>query len=169
MSRVRINKADGADTSTTGPLVKIENVLDTIRNRAYELFHRRGSDHGDPVRDWLEAEREFLFVPAAELIEHRESFEIRLAVPGFKADQLEVTVLPTSVIVEGRYDTGRTEEDMNVLLSEFVHHDLMRRFELPFAVDTDHAHASLHDGVLKVVIRKSDAIAVKEQAGFAVA
>jgi hypothetical protein len=31
---------------------------DLIARRAYELFLRRGAVHSDPMRDWLEAERE---------------------------------------------------------------------------------------------------------------
>ena len=31
---------------------------DDIRNRAHELYLRRGGSDGDPVADWLEAERD---------------------------------------------------------------------------------------------------------------
>jgi hypothetical protein len=31
---------------------------DAIRNRAYEIYLRRGGQGGDPVADWLQAERE---------------------------------------------------------------------------------------------------------------
>ena len=32
--------------------------LTDIANRAYELYQRRGGDHGHDVDDWLQAERE---------------------------------------------------------------------------------------------------------------
>lgn len=31
---------------------------ETIRNRAHDIFERRGREHGHDVEDWLEAERE---------------------------------------------------------------------------------------------------------------
>lgn len=36
----------------------IENNIETIRVRAYELFLTRGATHGDDLADWLSAERE---------------------------------------------------------------------------------------------------------------
>jgi hypothetical protein len=45
--------------STTQPGSTPE-ILEQIRQRAYELFERRGRDHGHEVEDWLQAEAEVL-------------------------------------------------------------------------------------------------------------
>ena len=35
-----------------------EARFEQVRQRAYELYVKRGSSHGDEVEDWLEAERQ---------------------------------------------------------------------------------------------------------------
>ncbi len=45
---------NGAAEAAPGTRVNIE----TIRERAYELFLARGAVHGDDLADWLNAERE---------------------------------------------------------------------------------------------------------------
>ena len=49
-------------------------TLDAIRVRAYELYLARGAEHGEPLQDWLRAEREVL-----------------LGVPGAMADEPEAS------------------------------------------------------------------------------
>ena len=39
---------------------RIERINDAISRRAYELFERDGRANGNDVRNWLEAESEFL-------------------------------------------------------------------------------------------------------------
>lgn len=34
-----------------------EEINEKIRNKAYELFEKRGYSHGNDLADWLEAER----------------------------------------------------------------------------------------------------------------
>jgi hypothetical protein len=36
----------------------LEITDDTVRNRAHELYERRGSESGHELDDWLQAERE---------------------------------------------------------------------------------------------------------------
>ena len=45
---------NGAAEAAPGTKVNIE----TVRERAYELFLSRGAVHGDDLADWLNAERE---------------------------------------------------------------------------------------------------------------
>jgi hypothetical protein len=43
---------------TNGNLAQLRE--EKIRVRAYELFQKRGGDHGRAMDDWLQAEAEFL-------------------------------------------------------------------------------------------------------------
>jgi hypothetical protein len=40
--------------------VRDNSAEEKIRVRAYELFERRGAEHGRALDDWLQAEAEFL-------------------------------------------------------------------------------------------------------------
>jgi len=40
------------------PIAKSEPTFEQIRQRAYEIYLSRGEEPGDPLQDWLRAERE---------------------------------------------------------------------------------------------------------------
>jgi hypothetical protein len=42
------------------PLSPFEDLHARIANRAYQLYLKRGADHGYDLDDWLQAEREIL-------------------------------------------------------------------------------------------------------------
>lgn len=49
------------ETSYPGPLMALsEELRERIAQRAYEIHHRRGGEHGSDWEDWLQAEREIL-------------------------------------------------------------------------------------------------------------
>lgn len=48
-------------TSYPGPSMALsEELRERIAQRAYEIHHRRGGQHGSDWEDWLQAEREIL-------------------------------------------------------------------------------------------------------------
>ncbi len=40
------------------PNVNLQNFLDEVRKRAYEIFLQRGATYGNDLDDWLKAEKE---------------------------------------------------------------------------------------------------------------
>jgi hypothetical protein len=42
------------------PAPRIQTSPDRIRDRAFEIFEKRGSEHGRDMQDWLHAERQVL-------------------------------------------------------------------------------------------------------------
>lgn len=50
----RTNSGKGSRFSGTATT---EQVNDTIRKKAYELYEKRGRKQGNALKDWLEAER----------------------------------------------------------------------------------------------------------------
>ena len=40
------------------PKVNLQNFLDEVRKRAYEIFLQRGATYGNDLDDWLKAEKE---------------------------------------------------------------------------------------------------------------
>jgi hypothetical protein len=41
-------------------LLSNEGIRESVSSRAYELYERRGADHGRDVEDWVKAENEVL-------------------------------------------------------------------------------------------------------------
>lgn len=135
---------------------QMEKTFQNIRSRAFARFEGRGHLDGFEVDDWLQAERDLFRVPEAEMSETEDEMQIRVAVPGFSRENLEITVLPNLIVVEGNVENEKTEKQNqgHVHFSEFHSQQLLRRFALPVEIDADAVAAVLIDGMLTITARK---------------
>ena len=157
MSSVAVQKLAEPGKSGSTVLMEIGELFDKIRQKAFQIFQKKGAAHGHDVDDWLEAEREFLCCPASELVEKDKQFEIRVAAPGFEPKDIQVTALPDAVIVRGQAQSRQEKEEGSVHFSEFREKELFRRVDLPAPIDVDSASARLDEGLLNIVATKSSA------------
>ena len=57
-NRIRSLQSGGSTAETTiHDLESSQNLMDVVQQKAYELFEKRGFQHGSDLFDWLEAER----------------------------------------------------------------------------------------------------------------
>ena len=134
---------------------KMNAITEEIRRRAFNLFERRGQTMGTDLDDWLQAEREVVWSPASELIENKNDFRARLALPGFDPKDLEVTATPNALVV--RAESAHTHEgkEGEVCFCEFSGQKLFRRLDLPSDIEVDKVTASLDKGMLEIVAPKA--------------
>jgi elongation factor P--beta-lysine ligase len=52
--------APQAFAAMTGALAQVSASQDRIRERAFEIYEKRGSNSGNDMQDWLRAERQIL-------------------------------------------------------------------------------------------------------------
>ena len=52
-----INRASDRISSKSSKTLGVEEVYQLVSLKAYELFEKRGWQHGHDLEDWLEAER----------------------------------------------------------------------------------------------------------------
>lgn len=134
--------------------------MDAVRQRAFELFERRGFVPGRELDDWVSAEHDLLGWPSAELRERDSEYEIDMTLPGFTPADVEVTAMPGEVLVHACAEQRKTSGDEKVLWSEFTTNEVFRRFALPQGIEPARVTAQLNDGFLRVhVPRKRDSIA----------
>ncbi len=155
MSQVMVRKfRDGGQQLPL--LQETLHLLDGVRNRAYELFQRRGSAPGNDMGDWLQAEQEIFQVPRMELAETDGEFQLQLAVPGFEAKDIRVAALPDAVLVEGETAHRHSGKQGHVRVCEFGERKVFRQIPLPGRVDVDRVSATLDKGVLEIHAGKAD-------------
>jgi HSP20 family protein len=124
--------------------------MDAVRQRAFELFETRGAVPGSELDDWISAEHEVLGWPKAEMREKETEFEMDLTLPGFAANEIEVTATPSEVLVHACNERKRSSGDARIMWSEFSNNEVFRRFVFPEAVTPEGVTAQLEDGVLHV-------------------
>jgi HSP20 family protein len=157
MSKVSIQKYHQREDAPVEVFQAVERVFDEVRRHAFDLFSRRGGADGWDLADWLQAERQLL--PQSELIDKGAELHLRVALPGYDPNDVEVTALPDSILVQAKAtrQTVETEEAAAVQFSEFGRQSMSRRFDLPDPIDIEKVTARLDKGILEIAAAKAAA------------
>jgi HSP20 family protein len=162
MSNVAVQKIRETKEAARPLFGELTKLFDRVRTRAFDLFEKRGCALGCELDDWLEAEREMVWSPPAELIENNKEFQIRIAAPGFEAKDLRVSALPDAIIVQAEARKEEEKKEENVRMSEFRERKLFRRVELPSLIDVEKVTATLDKGMLDLVAAKAEPVTEKK-------
>jgi len=93
-------------------------------------------------------------VPAAEVQETEEAYELVLELPGVDKEAIDVKATDRSLVVSAqRRDPQPAQRGR--LLSEFRYGTWSRSFRFPVAIDREQLEASYRDGLLRVRAPKS--------------
>ncbi|MEQ1605323.1 MAG: Hsp20/alpha crystallin family protein [Pyrinomonadaceae bacterium] len=136
---------------------KLAEISKETAAKAYDFFVERGSQIGTHFEDWLRAETEMLRAAPAKITESKDLVNVEIAVPGFKPNEIEVSVKDNVLIVSGETTTDDKKEDETTFYSEWRSDRFLRKLDLPEFVETDDIKAILTDGVLKLTLRKKAA------------
>jgi HSP20 family protein len=153
MSKLTVPTRRAGDPAVT-IFRSIEAAVDAIRRRAYELFCTRGGAPENDLDDWFRAERELFEVPTGEVTETEESFVVNVSVPGFQADQLQVTLEDLGVTIQGQSEKKRERKGERQSFSEVTRKELFRRFSIPAEFDDDNVKAELTKDQLRITLPK---------------
>jgi len=138
-------------------LTEIERRLS---ERAFELFEGRGWLLGHNLADWLQAERELLWRPCAELTETDDALRASFAMAGIAAKDVKVQVEPDRLTVRAATKHEHRTEEGDLQFCEFHRGRLYRSIALPATVVPEKVRAEMKEGVLTVTLPKA-----KEPAG----
>jgi HSP20 family protein len=150
MSKVNVEKVADEHDRSLPVFEEFEKIAEKIRLKAWSLFSGRGSQPGNELEDWLAAEREICW-PTAELAERDEVYTIRIALAGFKSDEIDVTATPHEVLVRAEHRSDASgQEDDGVKWSEFRSNSVFRRIPFPERAEIDEIKASFRNGMLRI-------------------
>jgi HSP20 family protein len=142
-----------------------ERLADLTRetaHKAYEFFERRGGEFGKDFDDWLRAESEVLLPVTAEITETAEQINVRAAVPGFKPEEIKVSVKDNVLILSGETEAREKREDENTVYSEWRSNKFCRQFTLSSEIEAEKVEATLKDGVLQLTLPKAPTTEAKQ-------
>ncbi len=154
MSNVSIERVGKPRTGSLSLFAEMERVADAIRRRAFDHFLGRGGVFGKDLDDWLRAERELIWSPGAEMTENDKDVTLRVQAPGFEPGDIKITVTPDSMLIEAEASHKHEESNGKVHFCDFAR-KLIRRFDLPEAINVDKVAATVDKGVLQVVAAKA--------------
>jgi HSP20 family protein len=98
------------------------------------------------------------FVPALDLSETEEGFRVEMAVPGLKAEDLEITFENNVLTVKGEIRKEAEETKRNYHRVERRFGAFQRSLTLPARINADAINAGLNHGVLRIDIPKAEEV-----------
>jgi HSP20 family protein len=97
-------------------------------------------------------------VPAVNITERKDKYEVSLAVPGMKKDDFKIDVDGNMLSISSEKEEKTEEKDKRFTRKEYNYSSFNRCFSLPEEVNQDKIEAKYEDGVLKISLpRKEEA------------
>jgi HSP20 family protein len=93
--------------------------------------------------------------PSVDVIDREEEVVVRAELPGFKKEDVDVSMTDTSITIKASSESESKEEDGDYYRREISRDYVSRAVPLPAQVIGDKAKARLDDGVLEVSVPKA--------------
>ena len=100
-------------------------------------------------------------MPAINVLEKNDGFELQVAAPGFSKADFKVNVENEVLTISAETENKSDEEKSKYTRCEYSYGTFRRSFTLPDTVDGDKIEAGYNEGILKVFIPKQEEAKVK--------
>jgi HSP20 family protein len=103
-------------------------------------------------------------LPAVNIKDAENQYELEVAAPGFKKEDFKVSTDHGLLMISAETTAEQEEDQGDYTRREFSRSSFRRTFSLPDNVVEDDISASYQDGLLKLALKKSDkSISAKKQ------
>jgi HSP20 family protein len=92
---------------------------------------------------------------AMDLYENENEYVAKLAVPGLKAEDFEITMQENTLTVSGQTREEKQDENTRYHVREHYYGAFERTVRFPGAVDAENIQAELADGILTIRVPKA--------------
>ncbi|HNX06092.1 MAG TPA: Hsp20/alpha crystallin family protein [Bacteroidales bacterium] len=100
--------------------------------------------------------RQHCSVPAANIVENENSYELELAVPGMNKEDFRIDVENNMLTISSEKKEENEESNKNYTRKEFVFGSFSRSFMLPKSIDNEKINAEYKNGVLCLHLPKRE-------------
>ena len=102
------------------------------------------------------------FMPRVDIVEDKDTLSIQFELPGMKKEEIKVVVEDGTVTVSGERNQDVKEEGTNYIRTERSYGAFSRSFTLPDNIDNENISADYKDGLLHVMMQKTEQAKPKE-------
>lgn len=133
---------------------RVAGIYDLIAKRAYEIFENDGHVPGRDLDHWFRAETELFHPVHVEVTDLDHALALHVETPGYRAEQLEVSVDPHHVSIIGKREMHERSKKNTVIYADHCSDRIFRTVELPVEIDTSRTTATFRDGALELIMPK---------------
>ena len=129
--------------------------------RPGRLFPSLFDDFFKPWNEWFDTSAlgRAITVPAVNITENVNDYNISVAAPGLKKNDFHINVDGNMLtIIAEKEETKEEKEEENYTRKEYNYSSFSRSFTLPQEVNREKIEASYEDGVLKLVLPKKEEV-----------
>ena len=148
MANVAITNVEPNGSIGKALIAEFDHLMQRVRNRAYDLFEKRGHKHGADLEDWLRAEEELLFPAKIEMKQEPGRYTLQLSLPEFGGNDLKVYTFDGNLIVNGASSENITAQGVSSERSR----NIFFQWPLPAGVHSDQITASFNSETLAIDI-----------------
>ena len=150
-------------TEKSGPAPQMWHPFESLRREVDRLFDDfDGGFWRSPFRrPWLDleplrrAEAAFAKMPAVDVTETDQAYEISAELPGMDEKSIEVKLANGVLTIKGEKQNEKEEKQKDYYLRERSFGSFERSFQVPDGVDGDKIAANFKKGVLTLTLPKS--------------
>lgn len=113
-------------------------------------LHRRMMEHM-AGHAWEDVDYRF----PIDVISTTEGYEISAMLPGVKSEDFNVEIVDDTLTISGEYKVEK-DEKTNYLLKERPEGKFKRSVQLPMSLEVNKAQAVMENGILKIMVQKSE-------------
>lgn len=108
-----------------------------------------------PFRGWPARTETEVAVPL-DMYETDDSLVVSAAVPGLKPEDVDITISGNVLTIKGEFQAEEKGKRGNVHFQERRYGRFQRSVSLPSIVDTDKVEATFENGILRVILPKTE-------------
>ena len=102
-----------------------------------------------------------VYTPAVDIIEHKNDIVLLADMPGVDEKSLDLTLEKNLLTIHGTVE-HESHDKHRLIFSEYGTGDYERTFKLSDEIDRENIHASVKDGVLRLVMHKAEKARTKK-------
>lgn len=96
------------------------------------------------------------YLPAANVAETEDAFEVEFAIPGMNKEDFKISVENNILTVSAEKEEHKEEKEKNYTRKEFAYGSFTRSFSLPRTINHEKIAAGYDQGILKVSLPKKE-------------
>jgi HSP20 family protein len=102
------------------------------------------------------------FNPSCEVSEDKTGYHLKFDLPGIPKDQIKIDLHENQLTVSGERRSEKKEENKRQHFSEVFYGSFSRSLTFPSSVDAEKVSASYENGILNIMVPKSEASRTKQ-------
>lgn len=118
----------------------IQNIMDSFFDDVRPLVYRQATS---------------LTLPALNVSENNDKYEITLTVPGIDSSKIKIESVDKSISISYNQEETIQPDDYKIIREEYKQYSFNRTVNLPRSIDSSTIKAITKNGILKIIVTKS--------------